>query len=296
MCYPYHNLNNRDTREMRSILSSKTGLHFSTTMLDLIIMPDTANTITYEQPLNELIRACLRLEQLFCQIDDLLFSPDAKKHSHLLVCHIIYVLNILDRPDLKSKFGQEFNRHIEYFNKLKTSPDIRLEKLEKTLNQLSRLKTYFLDFPGKLGNDIRDNEFMSQIRLNLLSHSGGSLIDAPSYYRWLQEPIELRQHDIHTWLKSFHDIKLATDLILDIVRNSNLPTKKIAEKGFYHQALNTALPCQLIRVELPTMVNIFPEISAGRHRLSIRFLIPNTKTRAQQTTQNIDFQLTCCVI
>jgi cell division protein ZapD len=257
----------------------------------------SSDEITYEQPLNELVRTCLRLEQLFLQIDNLLSSADSDQFAHLLTCHIIYLLNILDRPDLKSKFSQEFNRYIEHFSKLKYSPKISKEKLQKTLNQLEHLKSYFLNLSGKLGSDLRENDFMSQIRLNLLSHSGGSFIDAPAYYRWLQwEPAEKKQQTILQWMLSFQDIRSAMQLMLDIVRNSSEPQKVVADKGFYHQTLNPQLPCQLIRISLSKTLPFYPEISAGRHRLSLRFMMPSIKERSQQTEENVKFKLTCCIV
>lgn len=253
--------------------------------------------ITYEQPLNELVRTCLRLEQLFLQIDSLLSSPEVAQFSHLLTSHVVYLLNILDRPDLKSKFSQEFNRYIEYFSKLKNSPQISKEALHKTLNQLESLKSYFLNFNGKLGNDLRENDFMSQVRLNLLSHSGGSFIDAPAYYHWLQwESAEQKQKIIRQWLSSFQDIRSAMQLTLDIVRNSSEPQTIVAEKGFYHQTLNPQLPCQLIRVSLPKTLKLYPEVSAGKHRLSLRFMAPSVNERSQQTNESIKFKLTCCIV
>lgn len=252
--------------------------------------------IIYEQPLNELVRVCLRLEQLFLQTDSLLTSADSIHFSHLLTCHIVYILNILDRPDLKSKFSQEFQRLIEHFSRLKNSPKISKEKLNKTLTKLEALKSYFLNFSGKICSELRDNEFMSQIRLNLLSHSGGSLIDAPAYYHWLQQdPLE-KQKTIQQWIQSFQKTRDATQLLLDIVRNSSEPQKVIAENGFYHQTLNTQLPCQLIRAILPKNLNLYPEISAGRHRLSIRWMILNINERSKQTEDNIPFKLTCCTV
>ena len=49
------------------------------------------------------------------------------------------------------------------------------------------------------------------------------------------------------------------------------------------------------RLVVPVTSGVFPEISAGRHRMTIRFLErhePNL--RPQQTKRDIGFKLVCC--
>ena len=53
----------------------------------------TNNVITYEQPLNELIRVCLRLEQLFLQFDHKItdtpiFGP---RHIETIIINILHL-------------------------------------------------------------------------------------------------------------------------------------------------------------------------------------------------------------
>src|SRR3990167_4743370 len=64
--------------------------------------------IIYEQPLNEIIRVCLRLELLFQQIDHRL-NDISILGTREIVSLVINVLNILDRPDLKAKLAKELN-------------------------------------------------------------------------------------------------------------------------------------------------------------------------------------------
>ena len=69
------------------------------------------NEITYEQPLNEVIRVCLRLEQLFQQIDHALDDHSTISTRHLVTL-IINALHLLDRPDLKAKLAKELSHHL----------------------------------------------------------------------------------------------------------------------------------------------------------------------------------------
>ena len=68
-----------------------------------------SNQLIYDQPFNETIRVCLRLEQLFQSIDhqmNELSIPGTRQLIHL----IINLLHLLDRPDLKSKLAKEFTQ------------------------------------------------------------------------------------------------------------------------------------------------------------------------------------------
>ncbi|WP_280123488.1 cell division protein ZapD [Coxiella endosymbiont of Ornithodoros amblus] len=70
-----------------------------------------ATTITYEQPLNEPMRICLRLEHLFRQLHEHISEP-ALAASHLAMLALLKALNVIDRPDLKTKLTQTLTQQI----------------------------------------------------------------------------------------------------------------------------------------------------------------------------------------
>ena len=65
--------------------------------------------IYYEQPLNELVRTCLRLEYLSSLLDYYLETSKAGS-AHAALATLLDILQILDRPDIKTKFIAEFHR------------------------------------------------------------------------------------------------------------------------------------------------------------------------------------------
>src|SRR5690348_5840268 len=98
----------------------------------------TNNVIIYEQPLNELIRVCLRLEQLFQHIDHLIVDTSPIGTRNLTVT-IINLLNLLDRPDLKAKLAKELSLHLNQLARLENTPGIDQQKLSQLLRQLDEL-------------------------------------------------------------------------------------------------------------------------------------------------------------
>lgn len=255
----------------------------------------TQEFITYEQPINELVRVCLRLEHLFLQLD-LHVANDPAFHTRDVVRLTIEILNVLDRPDLKSKFTQEFHRLISLFSRLHDQPKISRETLESTLKQLRELLDYLANTRGKIAQNLRDNEFVSNIRLHLLTPGGDCCFETPSYHYWLQQSSDLHVSLLSQWLEEFKEIRAAVSLLLSIVRNSAEPKEEMAERGFYHGILNTQAPGQLVRVSLPADLALYPEISVGKHRLNVRFVIPTTTERPKQTEDNVEFHLTICNI
>lgn len=253
------------------------------------------NTVIYEQPANELMRVCLRLEHLFQQIDSYL-AGDQTLYSKELVRLILEIQSALDRPDLKSKFTQEFHRLIKVFSQLHTSPDISQPILNQTLADLQQLLSYFIDTSGKLAQALHENTFLTTIRGHLSTAGGDSAMDIPSLHYWLRQPVDKRMADIHHWLSNFTRIKDAVTLTLNIARHSADPVIVKAEDGYFHDVLTASPPCQLIRIKLDSSLQLYPKMSVGKHRMNIRFLEPHKAHRPTQTQATVPFELTLCYI
>ena len=81
-----------------------------------------------------------------------------------------------------------------------------------------------------------------------------------------------------------------------MTRESASSHLRFANQGFYQESLDPSIPYQLIRVGLPLDRKVFPEISVGRHRLSIHFFLPNFEGRSIRATHDIQFKLACCAL
>ncbi len=110
-------------------------------------------------------------------------------------------------------------------------------------------------------------------------------------------PKEQRVRDLKAWLSSFDLLQEAVSLILRLVRESATETRELAIAGFFQKTLETATPCQMIRVSLPAETMYFAEISAGRHRFTVRFMqCQDSASRPVQADEDIEFDLLCCFI
>lgn len=250
------------------------------------------NEIIYEQPVNEHIRVCLRLELLFQQAKYRL-QAGSIWDSRAAITTLIDILNLLDRPDLKTKLTKELCRYLSVLSRLERTTEVDHQKLSTLLIELENVIDSLQATQGKIGQDLRDSDFLSIIRQHHANPGGISEFDSPAYSLWLKQSIQQHHQDLENWFKAFDTIQTAVQIVLKIVRNSASPENQIAKAGFYQSVTQTA--CQLIRVSLPHNSKLFPEISVGRHGICIRFFQLEIKERPKQISQEIPFKLTSCV-
>jgi len=251
--------------------------------------------ITYEQPLNELVRMTLRLEYLFQQLTDNLDRSDSGA-NFLSISSLIDIIAVLDRPDLRSKLTKEFHRYISALSRMKQSPNADEQKVESLINEFQSTIETLHSKHGKFGQTLRENEFLSSLRQRMVNPGGTSCSDAPSYHYWLHLSEKVRKSQLLEWTEELSGVQNITELMLGVIRSSGVTTSEVAQQGFYQKALDPLQPYQLIRVTLEENLPIFPEISAGKHRAVLYFCIHNVSTRPEQTQEDVPFKLTLCAI
>ncbi len=228
-------------------------------------------TITYEQPLNEPIRLCLRLEHIFNELHEHL-----KNHStfgsRAAMIALLKVVDVTDRPDLKSKISVTLTQQASSLAQLKQFPQVDSEKLQTILDRLDELIDIIHGIRNKkLGENLRSNPFLKQVRMQLSNPAGPCDFRTPAFALWLQKTDEQRLTDLQKWTKEFEQLESMVRIILSLIRDSSPPQQVSTNNDFFQQSLDPSLPCQMIRITVPTEFNAYPEVSVGKHRLSIRF-------------------------
>jgi len=249
--------------------------------------------VIYDQPLNEIIRVCLRLEQVFNQIDHQL-ADTSELGTRNVISFINDVLHILDRPDLKAKLAKELTHHLANLMRFGSRPEIDEPKLKNIMQQLESLSRNLIDSSGKIGQRLREIELLNTLRLHLASPGGGCSFDMPLFHYWLQQPSNVRLETILDWLKDFDQIRAAATLVLDLVRNHARVETKTAIHGFHQELLDAQTQLRMIRIGMGTDVHAYPEISIGRHFFSVRFYSPEIIKRPTQYLHNLVFTVYYC--
>ena len=254
-----------------------------------------SDTIFYEQPLNERMRSFLRLEHLFKQAAYTLRGYSIWD-SRSTLTSITSILDLLSRNDLKTELLKELERQEKTLSALADLPGVDKEQLSNILKQIQTSQQNILNFDGQLGQNIRDHEILNSLRQRSSIVGGTCDFDIPYLHYWLQQPPEYRIEKLEYWLEMLELISHPISLILDITRESSTSINTIAEAGFHQQNIDSNQPVQLIRVGLPQDSEYFPEISAGKQRFSIRFMLSQDENRPIQSSDDINFQLICCAL
>ena len=125
--------------------------------------PTTNTTITYEQPVTEYTRLYLRLEFLFDQLEQTIGQTSVDS-SKMAMDNILKLINVTDRPDIKSKLTQTLTQQASHLKQLQKIPGVNEEAVEQLLDEISNHTHTLHKNLSRIGDGIRKNEFLSQIR------------------------------------------------------------------------------------------------------------------------------------
>lgn len=212
------------------------------------------------------------------------------------VAHLIELVSISSRSDLRSEAMQEIDRQSSALNRmtrLHSGVDHRM--LNQAIERLESLNRELFANPGKLGISVMEDEFFKSVVQRAGMPGGASSFDLPSYHRWLESDPLSRRAQLTEWLQPFLAVRSSIDTLLSFIRTSAVPVKEDSVAGFYQKTLDHAMPYQLLRVGVPVEAPFFAEISGGKHRFTIRFMDRDVNQRPIQTTENVPFYLTCCL-
>lgn len=252
--------------------------------------------ILYEQPLNERIRTFLRLEYLFKQAAHHL-ERDTEWDSRATLTCILDILAVFGNTNLKSEVLKELERHAANLKRHERTPNIDHIQLHNLLDKIMAHMDSMHQINGQIAGELKNSEFLLSIRQRSAIPGGTCDFDLPAFHYWLNQPASVCTRDLAHWLSNFDEIGQSIQLILSLTRDSTPMKPTLAEGGIFQRTLDPNLPFQLVRVALPAELPYYAELSGGRHRFTARFLQFSIEgDRSQQTHQDVEFDLACCVI
>ncbi|MEZ5447119.1 MAG: cell division protein ZapD [Gammaproteobacteria bacterium] len=250
--------------------------------------------VFYEQPLSERIRAFLRLEHLFGQVLHHI-AGETEWNSRGALSGLIEINDLLARFDLKAELIKELERHSQVLSGLKQNPKVDPARLRDTLSTVNELLGRLRSNQCQPAQCLRKDELVYAVKQRLPIPGGTCNFDLPAYHHWLSRPAAVRIQQLKNWISDLEIIRVGVERALGMVRNSAHPQFVVAGAGFYQQPVEPNVLCQLVRVGIAADLDVFPEISGGKHRFTIRFLEQrDTGQRPTQTAKDIEFELQCC--
>lgn len=249
--------------------------------------------IAFEQPLNERTRSFLRLEFLLAELQHhRLDRTDWGTRAGIRA--LLDTLSVLGRTDLKTELLKDLGEQQAALQRLATRSDVSQERLRKVLGEiggaLSALHQSTATHPAAL---LRENDFLYAVHSRSAIPGGTCRFDLAPYHRWLSRGPDAVERDMELWTRRLNSFHIGVDLSLRLLRTSSAPQSLIARGGVFLHIPQAHY--SLVRVEIPKSYDVYPEISASKHRIAIRFMtLGDVNKRNVQETQDVPFQLQCC--
>lgn len=243
------------------------------------------NTITFQLATHYLPKMALRIECLYQTISQ------AREEIHPVIHHyalknVIEILQIIEKPELKSRFLKELMRIEHAF--VKSNKNIPAE-LSNTLYTQIQMLTHVV---GLFGEGIHQDPFLQIFRQPLPSHSQDGEVQPPQLLFWLESKASTRQGDLTLWLANLNSLYLTIVLYLRLLRSTAEFNSIPMLHGFYQRSLPPKTSCHLILLRIDKSFGIVPRIQLGHHGLSLRLCEATSMREIKET--NAQFDLAIC--
>lgn len=247
--------------------------------------------VLYEYPFNERIRTLLRLEKLFDTMFFFVRQADPRGH-HVAITTLFEILDVTARADLKVELLQDLERYRQSLHGLRDHPGVDRHALGVMLESIEEAANALVS-QGKTGQPIRQNDWLTSIRSRLSIPGGVCEFDLPAYHAWKHKPAQTRINDLAQWVEPFLPVHDGLAIVLKMLREAGQQQPILAQEGSYRQMLG-GKAYQLLRVYVDEAAGVFPEISANKYMVSIRFSAQGGDMKPQPVSQDIPFQLALC--
>jgi cell division protein ZapD len=250
--------------------------------------------IAFEQPLSERMRTFLRLEFL---------NDQALHHSRhetsygarAAIANLLEMLAITSRGDIRADALKELDRHMLRLSHFQRSPGVDTERLAQLMIEVDKSRQALSAAGKQFLAPLRESEFLSAIRHRSSIPGGTCMFDLPDYGYWLNLPKNERSQQLNNWLTQLKPLCDSIDRILWLTREASSPAEQIAPGGLFNYSFAKEEHCELVRVLILQGSGLYPEISAGQHRVTVRFAEwQGTEQRGRQVVEDVVFSLALC--
>ncbi len=245
----------------------------------------------YELPLNERLRTFMRIEFISKRLKHYLDSDDTWVVRNVIDC-LLEIYSILARTDVRREAIADLDRYIYEMKRYQDSPLADEDRARELRQDLDNLKVSIEDSGADYLKPLRKNEFLTSLLHRQTLPGGKAEFDMPKYKFWLDS--ERTESDIDQWVRVIKPVCSSIDKILWMIRESTETISTVAVGGFYNHQIKKANKISLVRIFLDENT-IYPEISGGKHLISIRFFNwKDSEGKWSQTNENINFRISLC--
>jgi len=245
----------------------------------------------YELPLNERLRTFMRVEFISNRLNYFLELDDSWA-TRSIIHGLIEIYSILSRTDVRREVITDLDRYIYEMRKYQDSPLADEYRARELRQDLESLKVTVENSGSDYLKPLRDNEFLNSLLHRQTLPGGKAEFDMPKYKFWLDSG--RTKSDIDQWVGVIKPVCSSIDKLLWMIRESTEAISTVAVGGFYNHQISKNHQISLVRIFLNENT-IYPEISGGKHLISIRFFNwGDSEENWSQTKENINFRISLC--
>nr|WP_241480297.1 cell division protein ZapD [Legionella norrlandica] len=243
--------------------------------------------ITFQLATHFLSRIALRLEYLFKTINEACSESHEVIHRFALK-NIIEIVEIIEKPELKSRFIKELIRIEHVLKKPNLLNNHKLfDKLATQIHVLNHV-------PGRFSNSIHDDEFLKTLRQIHHPNTKECEFNSPHLVLWFDSDPFMRQKTINQWVSCLKDLEDTVAIYLSLLRDVTQYIPIQAHNGFYQHSISPKSINHLILLKMDKTLGVTPKIQLGHHSLTIRLYELVTAHEVRDKT--IDMEIAFCQI
>ncbi len=248
--------------------------------------------ISYEFPLTEKVRTLLRLEDLFARMSHFTEHENSMSH-HAALMTLFEILEVISRADLKSDLLQELERQKRVLSNLRNNPAISEQALDAILREIEQASGLLLAMGGRIGQHLRENEWLMGIKQRALMPGGTCEFDLPSYHFWQAQDSNLRRENLRSFLAPLLPLHISLKIILRLLRENGKVFHFTAHQGTFQQTQGGRV-VHMLRLRLSRGLACIPEVGANKYAINIRFIAANYEAKSTLFEREVPFELTFC--
>ncbi len=199
------------------------------------------------------------------------------------------------RADLKSDLLQELDRQKQIMVSFRNNPEIDQQVLVEVLRDIEHAHAGLYGMVGKIGQHLRENEWLMSIKQRTGIPGGACEFDLPSYHFWLHRDAATRLHDLTAGSRRSSRSATARASCCSCCARagSRRASPRPAGRSSRCSAGGWRRWCGS---ESPLEADCVPEISANKYALNIRFVTAGADPRPRTCEPDVEFELTFCTL
>lgn len=245
----------------------------------------------YEHPLNEKTRLFMRLSYLIRRFNFHLENPTPENCQAAIVV-LLELYNLSSRLDVKNAALHVLDVQTQAVRMAEGVEGVDMGRVKRILEKLEEKSKRLYSFRGQLGQHLKSHNFLNILKQRGSIAGGVNDLDVPMFNHWLNLAEDKRVSDLRSWARPYEIAFEAVELLMDLIYQGIQTSQEVASGGFHQATLRPGIDYQIISIGLEESAKLYPEISAGKQRFSVRFVdASNLEEKGKQIVEDVDFTL-----